>query len=200
MQAFVHERQDWIQKTFSRLYQNHKKQSDEIRSRENELLLRGEWLPISVKKPRPEAKKWLLVERNPEVHAYPPGLGVDTEGGVYPGVPEKTEFLRKLAKTELPQRFEEVASALGFKWNRFFIRSQKTKWGTCSTKGNISLNWRLIMCPPEIVDYIIIHELCHTVHMNHSKAFWELLRTYYPETDKAHKWLREHGNIPFLIG
>lgn len=108
-------------------------------------------------------------------------------------------FLKDLARKELPAKFEQIADKLAFNWTRLFIRSQKTKWGTCSTRGNISLNWRLIMCPPEILDYIIIHELCHTVHMNHSKSFWKLVKEHYPHVDEAHKWLKTEGNQVFLL-
>jgi predicted metal-dependent hydrolase len=108
-------------------------------------------------------------------------------------------FLKDLARKELPAKFEQIADKLAFNWTRLFIRSQKTKWGTCSTRGNISLNWRLIMCPPEILEYIIIHELCHTVHMNHSKSFWKLVKEHYPHVDEAHKWLKTEGNQVFLL-
>ena len=112
---------------------------------------------------------------------------------------EKRRFLMEVARKELPVKFEEIAAQLPFKWSRLFIRSQKTKWGTCSSKGNISLNWRLIMCPPTILEYLVVHELSHTVHLNHSRKFWELVAKHYPEVDFAHKWLKKEGQICFLI-
>lgn len=117
-----------------------------------------------------------------------------------PQVPKEVidQFSKDLAKKELPVYFEKKAGSLPFKWDRLFIRSQKTKWGTCSSKGNISLNWRLIKCPVHIWDYLIVHELSHTVHMNHSRPFWELVRKHYPDVESAHKWLKNEGNICFL--
>ena len=112
---------------------------------------------------------------------------------------EKRNFLMDVARKELPVKFEEIAAQLPFEWSRLFIRSQKTKWGTCSSKGNISLNWRLIMCPPTILEYLVVHELSHTVHMNHSRKFWDLVANHYPEVDFAHKWLKKEGQICFLI-
>ncbi|MCH8523158.1 MAG: M48 family metallopeptidase [Balneolales bacterium] len=107
-------------------------------------------------------------------------------------------FEKEWARTRLPEEFEQVASSLPFIWTRVFIRSQKTKWGTCSSKGNISLNWRLVKCPEFIRRYIIIHELCHTVHMNHSKAFWSLVEAHFSRVDEAHAWLKKEGELAFL--
>ncbi|MCH8495110.1 MAG: M48 family metallopeptidase [Balneolales bacterium] len=116
----------------------------------------------------------------------------------YPDKQTQDMFLKELARQQLPIEFEILSQKLGFKWERLFIRSQKTKWGTCSSKGNISLNWRLIKCPQHIREYIMIHELCHTVHLNHSKEFWDLVRAHYPEVDVAHKWLKQEGELAFL--
>jgi predicted metal-dependent hydrolase len=112
-------------------------------------------------------------------------------------VDELLNFQRELAKKQLTNEFKELSATLPFQWNRLFIRSQKTKWGTCSSKGNISLNWRLIKCPEHIRRYIMIHELCHTVHLNHSRAFWTLVRHHYPDVKQAHDWLKTHGELVF---
>jgi predicted metal-dependent hydrolase len=84
-------------------------------------------------------------------------------------------WIRTEAKKLLPPRAETLANRFGFKYQRIRVASQKSRWGSCSSKGTISLNDQLLFMPPDTVDYLIIHELCHTRHMNHSTAFWRLV-------------------------
>lgn len=106
-------------------------------------------------------------------------------------------WLQAHARTHLTQRVTELAEQHGFSFARLFIRSQTTKWGTCSSKKNLSLNWKLIQCPPEVIDYLIIHELCHLREMNHSIHFWREVATLYPEYKKAEGWLKRYGSTVF---
>lgn len=76
---------------------------------------------------------------------------------------------------------------------RIVIKDQKTRWGSCSSKGNINLNWRLVMAPLYIIDYVIVHELCHMRFMNHSKDFWNLVESIVPNYRECRRWLRENG-------
>jgi predicted metal-dependent hydrolase len=87
-------------------------------------------------------------------------------------------WLRKKAKHLLPQRLEELSRSTRLDYNSIAIRSQKTRWGSCSSKRNINLNDRLALLPQELVDYVMIHELCHTREMNHSPAFWKLVESH----------------------
>jgi predicted metal-dependent hydrolase len=98
--------------------------------------------------------------------------------------------LRRMAERELPARTRELAHIHGIEVNRVTIRAQKTRWGSCSAKGTISLNWRLIQTPPEVVDYLIIHELMHRREMNHSARYWKLVAAAYPDYRRAEKWLK----------
>lgn len=201
MAGFVRDRRDWILKTVTKLKKNHAQNSNALNEKEGFILLRGNWTPIVIRKPIPESSNWYLVERSERVDAYPPDTDpVSNEHHPQLTVPKSVieTFSKAIAKKELPKFFEQKASQLPFTWQKLYIRSQKTKWGTCSSKGNISLNWRLIKCPVNIWDYLIVHELCHTVHMNHSKAFWELVKKHHPEVDFAHRWLKKEGNLAFL--
>jgi hypothetical protein len=99
--------------------------------------------------------------------------------------------LRRIAERELPPRTRALADRLGIKINRVTVRAQKTRWGSCSTRGAISLNWRLIQTPPEVVDYLIIHELMHRREMNHSKRYWKLVADAFPAYREAEKWLKK---------
>lgn len=107
---------------------------------------------------------------------------------------------KKQAKLLIPERVNYWANAMGLYPTKLSLRGQKTRWGSCSSKGEISLNWKLIAAPPEILDYVVIHELAHLKHHNHSKAFWSLVEAYCPEYQGLKKWLREnHYGFEFLV-
>jgi predicted metal-dependent hydrolase len=101
------------------------------------------------------------------------------------------KHLRFLAEKELPNRTQELADHFGVKISRITIRAQRTRWGSCSAKGSISLNWHLIQTPPFVVDYIIIHELMHRKQMNHSAKYWAEVERACPGYLRAEKWLKE---------
>ncbi|MCK5429301.1 MAG: M48 family metallopeptidase [Anaerolineales bacterium] len=96
------------------------------------------------------------------------------------------------AHTYMAQRACELAASLRVRYNRIFIRGQRTRWGSCSSQGNISLNWKLIMFPPHIIDYVIIHELAHLVVMGHSKAYWDVVAAHCPDWKSHRQWIRKH--------
>ena len=104
------------------------------------------------------------------------------------------KWLKSVAKKYVTERAETLSDALLLPFNKLYIRSQKRKWGNCSSEKNISINWRLIKAPEFVIDYVIIHELCHTVIMNHSAHFYTLLRSHCPDGDAAQKWLDKYGN------
>ncbi|HSI85004.1 MAG: YgjP-like metallopeptidase domain-containing protein [Candidatus Methylacidiphilales bacterium] len=103
--------------------------------------------------------------------------------------------LRVLAETELPPRTEELAHQHGIKISRVTVRAQRSRWGSCSADGAISLNWRLIHAPPEVRDYLIIHELMHRRQMNHSARFWREVEAACPDYRQAEKWLDTHSYL-----
>lgn len=99
--------------------------------------------------------------------------------------------LRRLAERELPVRTRELARIHGIAIKRVSVRAQKTRWGSCSARGTVSLNWRLVQTPPWVVDYLIIHELMHRREMNHSARYWKLVAAAFPEYRRAEKWLKQ---------
>ena len=111
--------------------------------------------------------------------------------------PEQLRSLAQQAKEELPPRVAYHAARMGLRYGRITIRSQHSRWGSCSAKGNLNFNCLLMLTEPEIRDYIIIHELCHLRQMNHSPAFWQEVEDYCPDYRQAKKWLKDHG--PALI-
>ncbi|HHV97959.1 MAG TPA: M48 family metallopeptidase [Clostridiaceae bacterium] len=94
----------------------------------------------------------------------------------------------------IKERFEKYSSQLKVSPCKVVIKDQKTRWGSCSKKGNINMNWRLIMAPVEIIDYVVVHELCHLKVMNHSKDFWNLVASILPNYNERRKWLKVNGN------
>lgn len=84
-------------------------------------------------------------------------------------------------------------SQIGVQPSQIRIKGQKTRWGSCSARGILNFNWRLVLAPPWVLDYVVIHELCHLVHLNHSQRFWARVEVACPDFNKARDWLSEHG-------
>lgn len=103
-------------------------------------------------------------------------------------------WYKAMAKDYISKRMCFLSNALNLPYNKLFIRTQKTKWGNCTSEKNISINWKLIKCPEYVIDYVCIHEVCHTKIMNHGVHFKTLLNTICPYADKAQKWLDEYGS------
>lgn len=104
------------------------------------------------------------------------------------------KWYKSVARKYISSRAETLSEALLLPYNKLYIRSQKRKWGNCSKEKNISINWRVIKAPEFVIDYIIIHELCHTVIMKHTVRFQTLLRSHCPDCEQAQAWLDKYGN------
>jgi predicted metal-dependent hydrolase len=102
-------------------------------------------------------------------------------------------YLRVMAESELPARVTALAALHGCAVRNVSIRNQRSRWGSCSRHGAISLNWRLVQAPPEVLDYVIIHELMHLREMNHSERFWALVEAACPDFRASERWLKAHG-------
>lgn len=102
---------------------------------------------------------------------------------------------RAVAEAELPPRCLELAGRLGFTVNRAAVRNQRSRWGACSPRGIITLNWRLVQMPPSVSDYVILHELTHLRHPNHSIRFWRALERICADWRDAERWLRKNGRL-----
>ena len=104
------------------------------------------------------------------------------------------KWLKGVAGNYIRPRVEELSEKLLLPYHKLYIRSQKRKWGNCSADNNISINWRIIKAPIFVIDYVIIHELCHTIIMKHSVKFETLLRSHCPDCNQAQVWLERYGN------
>jgi predicted metal-dependent hydrolase len=177
--SFVHERRGWLEKQWHAL-QTRKAPAKTLIPGMS-ILLRGAQARITAE---PVGRLWLLRigEEQVRLKALPENLRPAVEA-----------WLRCLAQGEIVQRAGALARLHGMQVRRFTVRNQRTRWGSCSRSRTISLNWRLIQLPPEVRDYIILHELMHLRELNHSPRFWREVERVCPDYLHAEAWLKQHG-------
>jgi len=142
-----------------------------------------QWMPKGAVAEVSEAQRdWIARERRRQV----PRLGL---------VPaDVSEPDARVAARELVRMLaDEEAAALGVSYRRIEIRDQRTRWGSCSPSGTLSFNWRLVLAPFDVLDYVVVHEVCHLREPNHSPRFWRLVADRRPGWREQRAWLREHG-------
>jgi predicted metal-dependent hydrolase len=105
-----------------------------------------------------------------------------------------TRWYRRQAESLLPERVKQLAEQTSLRPNLVQIKSYKARWGSCTMRGDIQLNWQLVQATQSINDYVIIHELCHLRQHNHSKAFWDLVEQFDPNFREHRRWLKQHGH------
>lgn len=125
-------------------------------------------------------------------------IGYDAEQNIIYLPREKSKeklvkWLKENAKRILTTVTERKAAEMGVSYKSLTITSAKTRWGSCSGDNAIRYTFRLLYCPKEIIDYVVVHELAHTVHHNHSKQFWQVVEKYIPDWKNRRKWLKSHG-------
>jgi predicted metal-dependent hydrolase len=107
---------------------------------------------------------------------------------------EELKKLVKLAKQVIPEKVAYYARIMNVTYGRISIRKQRSRWGSCSREGNLNFNCLLMLAPEEVLDYVIVHELCHLKEMNHSKKFWAEVKKVLPDYELSYSWLRKHGS------
>ena len=107
--------------------------------------------------------------------------------------PEELNAILEEAKDKLPRLVVRYAKKMNISYEKVFVKTQKTRWGSCSSKGNINLNCLLMKVPPYVRKYVIVHELAHRKEMNHSEHFWKLVANEMSDYQKAVKWLKKNG-------
>lgn len=108
---------------------------------------------------------------------------------------EELRDLRAGARMLIPGRVEYYANIIGVRYGKVTIRAQKSRWGSCSCLGNLSFNCLLMLAPPEALDSVVVHELCHIKQMNHSPRFYDEVRKAFPEYDRWQRWLKNNGPV-----
>jgi predicted metal-dependent hydrolase len=177
LENILKKREDWIQKHLQRL----RTRKPPIPLAENQILFKGKIFHFEQ-----HAQFNRLIEID-EDH-----LIIRTDN-IFLTKHRQLAWYRNEAKKYLERRVQELSVHYGFHYNKIFIRSQKTRWGSCSKRKNLSFNWKLIKSPLFVIDYLILHELVHTEFMNHSKQYWQTVHSLCPEYKTASQWLKEHG-------
>lgn len=111
---------------------------------------------------------------------------------------EELQTLRAETMRDMTERVTRLSVQIGVSFSGITIRAQRTRWGSCSARGSLSFNCLLMLAPPEVREYVAVHELCHRKQMNHSAAFWREVALWLPDYAAQRAWLREHG--PALLG
>ena len=114
---------------------------------------------------------------------------------VKPLTKEEIQALADKACKVIPKKVRYYAPLVGVDYGRITIRNQKTRWGSCSSKGNLNFNCLLMLCPDEVIDSVVVHELCHRKHMNHSPQFYAEIEKVFPEYKRCNKWLKDNGGL-----
>lgn len=112
---------------------------------------------------------------------------------IKPLTADELRDLAQQAKAAIPQRVAYYAPLIGVTYGRITIRAQHSRWGSCSTKGNLNFNCLLMLTPPQVIDSVVVHELCHRKEMNHSPKFYAEVLRVYPDYQKWHNWLKQNG-------
>ncbi len=177
IEKFLHEKADWINSGLAR-YRSRREQFADILDYET-VLVKGRRFPVV----RTESVKHIAFESDRLLLPQKYAIGAQSAKAL-------VSFYKKFALVELKARLDEISGATGISYNEFLPTNAKGKWGSCDGKDNIMLNWRLFMLSPELIDYVIIHELCHTLEHNHSPKFWDNVAKLYPSYKTARKELK----------
>lgn len=132
-------------------------------------------------------EKWFLVETRRQRKAARPKADYEEN-------PEVEAFYRRAARKKIVEQTAWYAKIMGVTYGRISIRAAKTRWGSCSGEGNLNFHWKLILMPPEILDYVVVHELAHRKQMNHSALFWAEVGKVLPDYKARRAWLKENGS------
>ncbi|MCL1802330.1 MAG: M48 family metallopeptidase [Eubacteriaceae bacterium] len=168
----------------------------------------SEWINRKIEEQREKSERFVKLEakngesvcflgREHKIITPCSGIARIQSGNIYlptanPQLDELKQLLKQEAKLHLANRLEKISLETGLKYKKLKVTSAKRRWGSCSSDDSINLTWMLIMCPEHLIDYIIIHELCHTIHKNHSKLFWEMVESYLPNAQELKKELSRY--------
>jgi len=161
--------------------------------------LSGEKLPYLGRRYRLKVKEKEDIEKariklyRGHFYIYYPATITDEREGREAIRNELIKWYRRQADKKLRKRVDKYKKRIGVEPNSIRIKKQEKRWGSCSSKGNINFNWKIIIAPMIVVDYIVAHELVHLKHPNHSREFWELVETIIPDYEERQEWLRING-------
>ncbi|MEE0956016.1 MAG: SprT family zinc-dependent metalloprotease [Eubacterium sp.] len=151
---------------------------------------------VPMRAPKSEIQR-ILKEREDWIRKHVEKMGENRRKLENSDVPRLTRTglarLTEEARSYLPERVKYYAQIMGVTYGRITIRHQKSRWGSCSAKGSLNFNCLLMLAPAEVIDYVVVHELSHRRHMDHSREFWAEVGRYMPDYKEKEKWLKVHG-------
>lgn len=157
--------------------------------RQGMLMFQGKIYPVQLER-MPYQEEPEIFLQDDKIYLYAPA---DSEHECLEKAVE--EWYREQALSIIEKRVDVFSSIIGKSPRRIRVKTQKTRWGSCSNLGNVNFNWRLVMAPEPIVDYVVVHELCHLVHLNHSRDFWHLVESVLPDYRERINWLKQYGIV-----
>ncbi len=181
LDPIVRERADWLHDVLTRMEQKSRDTQVDL-DRGDPVRWLGRWIPTTLerggRRPIVRLEDDRLMLRVPE--------GEDAYDAL-------VAWYRREARGIFEERVDAWSELFGLTPGKVSIREQRTRWGSCTHKGDLSFNWRLVLAPEWVLDSIVVHELCHIEELNHSSRFWALLDERFPEHEAASEWLRDHG-------
>ncbi len=187
IEGYVYQKENWIVETLHRVEEI----QSQIKEREfitgDSLLFMGKEYILEVKEEKDRKRSNVKITPDRIVLT----VALHSDSAVRKTALE--HWYREQARTLLTIKAEQFSAMLNVKYADIRIKDQKSRWGSCSAKGNLNFNWHIISAPEAIADYLVIHELCHLRYMNHSPEFWNCVASLCPDYKTARKWLREKG-------
>jgi predicted metal-dependent hydrolase len=186
-EAFLHEKEAWILATLDRLERQTSAAAPQPLVSGRSLSFAGRKLTLEVRAGAPSGR-------------FRVALAGDVLTLTLPVADDETArraleiWFRKQAPVVFAERLGMYNARYGYRYGRVSIKEQKSRWGSCSRLGNLNFNWRLLLAPLSVLDYVVVHELCHLKEMNHSARFWQLVASTCPDYMAQRRWLRQHGH------
>jgi predicted metal-dependent hydrolase len=191
VEPFVEGKRPWIERTLRRMRESEAEQPPALLEDGGEVPYLGERLPLRVRVESGRRRPHVAL-RNGTLRV---AVGQRGEQALRDAL---ARWYRRRARTEVAPRLDAAVARAGRSYASLQIRAQRTRWASCSSSGAMSFNWRLLLGPPEILDYVVEHEVAHLEVLDHSPRFWELLASRVPEWRERERWLRRHGHALHL--
>jgi len=195
IQAFIEKNQEWILENWAKLQETVAAQRKVYETGDKVAYLGKELTLQIIPTPHKTISAFYIKDQGILEIKIPQGLEGQQRQKAIQEILEK--WYKQKARTIFRQKLNYWSRQMGVSYNQFRLKEQKTRWGSCSSLGNINLNWRAIMATEPVLDYLVIHELSHLLYLDHSPEFWENVARYCPDHAKHRRWLREKG--PSLI-
>ena len=187
-EKFIQQNAAWLDEQLRKMAKTQQKKARQALPKDV-ILLRGKPTQVKVVVESDRKSRALVRETAGRLHVALPE-GSETQKGQF-----IEKALREMAREEVEQAVTEHARAMRVNPKAVTIRDQRTRWGSCSNRGTLSFNWRLIMAPPEVLTYVVVHELAHLREANHSPVFWQVVARYYPAYKEARLWLKRNTHL-----